>query len=216
MDESHRKAEPNQNDSTGANRFAGMSAEDTARVEHYLVGNGEAFREVDGWIRIELRRCYSRLSGEFDDLCQTAHEKLFVELSSGRFEGRSSLRSYLSTIVHRTAVNRLRRLYRDRALSESLLNEVDTRSDNPYRQIMIHDEVRLAHRVVMEASATCRELWRLVFAEKLGYEEVARRVAIPPGTVKSRMWHCRSAARKTLRRLRMLQRMTTRSGKQKL
>jgi DNA-directed RNA polymerase specialized sigma24 family protein len=49
----------------------------------------------------------------------------------------------------------------------------------------------LLHQAVLALPAGCRELWFLVLVEKLSYEEVGAHLAIPPGTVKSRMFHCR-------------------------
>jgi RNA polymerase sigma factor (sigma-70 family) len=60
----------------------------------------------------------------------------------------------------------------------------------------------LLHELLMTLSPACKELWRLTFLERQGYEEIARRLAIPEGTVKSRMWHCRQKAAAVLARLR--------------
>lgn len=181
-----------------------ISPADTETIETYLLGDPETVEEVGGWILAELRRHYRRLAGEHDDLCQNVHQRVLVELRAGRFEGRANLRSYVSRIAHRTAIARLRQLYRDRALTESLSRRRQ-RAENPYRAIEARDKVRLAHRVVMALPEECRELWKLVFVEKLSYREVGRRLKIPPGTVKSRMWHCRRKATSALRRLRLLE-----------
>jgi RNA polymerase sigma-70 factor (ECF subfamily) len=175
--------------------------DDRARVVRYLDGDDKCIREVDGWIRAELRRVYPSLRHEHEDLLQTAHAKLLVNLRSQRFEGRSSLRSYVAAIVHRTAIDRLRRVYRHRGLEEVMGEASTTVSSNPYAAVEQRDERRQAQQVLLVMPESCKALWRLVFVEGLAYEEVARSLAIPPGTVKSRMWYCRQKALSALQRL---------------
>ena len=54
-------------------------------------------------------------------------------------------------------------------------------------------------RVLDEASEDCRLLMRLYFLEGKSYEEIAAELAIPVGTVKSRLSRCLDAAQKALR-----------------
>lgn len=176
--------------------------EDHSRVEAYLCGEPQGFAEVDAWVRSEFHSRYPRLRSEHEDLTQTVHEKLLINLRGRRFEYRSSLHSYVTAIVHRTAIDRLRELYRDRALGTSLAAEGSALVVNPYLDLEHLDERRLIRQVLLSLPAACRELWRLVFVEKLGYPRIAELLRIPMGTVKSRMWHCRRHAATALKRLR--------------
>jgi len=175
---------------------------EAGRTRGYLAGETAAFAEVDRWVRSDLRRSYPRLGGELDDLCQTVHEKLLRELREGRFRGDSTLRTYVARITHYTAIDRLRELYRERALVTEFGAEQAEATENPYEGLEEPDEGRMLHRVLLALPAGCRELWRLVLVEKLSYAEIGQRLAIPPGTVKSRMWHCRRKAMAALERLR--------------
>ena len=168
----------------------------------YARGDTAAFSEVDGWVRSEVRARYPSLRDEEDDLIQIVHGKLLANLRAGRFRGESTLRSYVSGIVHYSAIDRLRERYRDRALAEAWPAPAAREADNPYRVLEAMDETMLLQQVVMALPASCRELWALVFVERLSYEEIAERLAIPTGTVKSRMWHCRKKAAALLQRLR--------------
>jgi len=174
--------------------------EDAARVDGYLVGDAGVFGEVDRWIAIELRHRYPGLSAEHEDLCQTVHEKLLDNLRAGRYEGRSALRTYVTGITHHTAVDRVRQLRRHREGLAFLAREAAV--DREARPGAERFDVKLLHRVVMALPAACKELWYLTFVESLGYQEIGRRLSIPEGTVKSRMWHCRKKAGAALRRLR--------------
>ena len=171
------------------------------RIDPYLRGDRDAFLEIDGWIRAELQRRYPRLSNETDDLAQSIHQKLVANLRAGRFQGRSRLRTYVVGIVHHTAIDRLREIYSERALASEWSKEPRAAEYNPYGSIEALDDEKLLFQVLQTLPASCRELWSLVFVERLSYPEIAGRLSIPPGTVKSRMWHCRRKAIIALRRL---------------
>ena len=175
---------------------------DAARVTAYLDGSATTFREIDGWIRAELGRRYGRLASEHEDLSQVVHENLLRNLRADKFKGLAPLRQYVAGIVHYVAIARLRLLYKNRALSESLAREgVPVVEDNPYRTIEALDRKKLLHQLFLSLSEDCRELWRLVYGETLAYADVAKKLGIPAGTVKSRMWHCRKKAMAILRRI---------------
>jgi RNA polymerase sigma factor (sigma-70 family) len=177
------------------------TAEDAARARGYLAGDPAVFSEVEGWIHAELRRSYSGLARDHDDLLQIVHGRLLDSLRAGRFAGRSSLRAYVSGIVHRTAILRLRQLYRERSFSSGLVEDLARSPDNPYRDVEAQDERRRLRQVLLNLPKSCRELWRLIFVDDLTYEEVGTKLAIPAGTVKSRMWYCRQKAVAAVRRL---------------
>jgi RNA polymerase sigma-70 factor (ECF subfamily) len=179
----------------------GSTTDDGARIDAYLRGDGRVFAEVEGWIRTEMRHRYPGLAAEHEDLCQVVHEKLLGNLRSGRFEGRSALRTYVIGIAHHAAIDRVREIRRQRDLLGSYFREPVAVPD-PGRTAADVDEVKLLHRAVLATPSSCRQLWKLVFIEKLNYDEIGRRLAIPPGTVKSRMWHCRRKAMAVLSRLR--------------
>jgi RNA polymerase sigma factor (sigma-70 family) len=154
----------------------------------------------------ELRRTYAALRHEFEDISQMVHTKLVANLRSDRFEGRSSLWGYVSAIVHHTAIDRLRALYRDRALAESASDRPESAADNPYRTVAARDERNELSQILLTLPRSCRKLWQMVFVENLPYDEIASRLSIPAGTVKSRMWHCRRKAMIALDRFRRLAR----------
>jgi RNA polymerase sigma-70 factor (ECF subfamily) len=173
---------------------------DADRIEAYLHGDSASFRELDGWIRREVEMRYPVLRGEADDICQTVHQKLLMNLRQGRFSGRSTLRTYVTAMAHHTAIDRLRRVYRDRALAVELPREGS--SESPYTLLVALEERRILRQVVLLVPPACRLLWRMVLLDRLAYTQIAERLSIPPGTVKSRMWHCRRRALDLVERLR--------------
>jgi RNA polymerase sigma-70 factor (ECF subfamily) len=175
--------------------------DDDRRIQGYLAGDPATFDEVDSWIRSELRLHYAGLRRDHDDLLQTVHGRLLDSLRAGRFEGRSALRTYVGGIVHRTAIVWLRRRYRERLFTDSHPEELARSPDNPYRDVEVRDERRRLWQVLLSMPASCRELWKLVFVDGLTYEEVGGQLAVPSGTIKSRMWYCRRKAVTALKRL---------------
>ena len=177
-----------------------MNDRDADQTRSFLDGDPAAFREVEGWILALLRSRYPVLREEHEDLCQSVHRKLVSSLRAERFQGRSSFRTYVSGVVHHTAIDRLRRKYRDAPLDLEADPDVAAGPD-PYRLLEESEKQRLFHRVLHLSSRECRDLWRMAFLDSLSYEEIGRVLDVPSGTVKSRMWHCRRKARAILKRL---------------
>ncbi|HKY33614.1 MAG TPA: RNA polymerase sigma factor [Candidatus Polarisedimenticolia bacterium] len=176
-------------------------AADRRRIRDYLRGEARAVAEVEGWIQDVLRPCYPSLLEDREDTAQFVHQKLLSNLRSGKFLFRSSLRTYVSRITHHTAIDGLRRRFRDAPLeaapADSLLDE-----RSPYLVLETSDESTLRSLALQRSSAPCRSLWRMIFLENLSYEEVGARLGIPGGTVKSRVWHCRRRLLELLEALR--------------
>jgi len=175
---------------------------DNRRIREYLAGEAATVREVDAWIRREIEICYPVLSREVDDICQVVHGKLIQNLRGGRFQHRSALKTYIGRMTHNTAIDCLRKTYRDRTVPEGISLETHSTGDNPYKSMAALEESRLIHQVLLRSPPSCRDLWRMIFMERLSYEEVGRRIRVPVGTVKSRVWHCRRKALALLAKLR--------------
>jgi RNA polymerase sigma-70 factor (ECF subfamily) len=129
------------------------------------------------------------------------HQKLVVNLQEGRFGQRSSLRTYVQSMAHYTSIDRMRRKFRDLPLDPAVAESREETGPNPYQALEEKERSRLFHRVLHLSPEMCRNLWKLTFLEKLSYEAIGGRLGIPPGTVKSRMWHCRKKATVLLQRL---------------
>ena len=182
------------------NPTAEAAAADLERIRNYLAGDAAIFGEIEGWIQTVLRACYPALQDESEDLCQAVHQKLVTNLQAERFRQQSSLRTYVQSVAHYTSIDRLRRKFREVPLEPAALVAEDTRR-NPYQALEEKEQTRLFHRVLHLSPQLCRDLWRMTFLEKLSYQSIGERLRIPPGTVKSRMWHCRRKAVTILRRL---------------
>jgi len=184
----------------GTGRGPSTGDDDAARIDGYRRGDPDVFSEVDRWIRIELRHRYPGLLNEHEDLCQTVHQKLLKNIRADRYAGRSTLRTYVTGITQHTAIDRVREIRRQRDGLAALTRV--TVADRATRPGVEPLDPKLLHQVLLALPAACRELWRLVFVENLGYQEIGRRLSVPGGTVKSRMWHCKQKAMFAVARLR--------------
>lgn len=180
---------------------SGASQQDLQRTERYLSGDVGVFREVEGWIQTVLRACYPALRDEAEDLCQSVHQKLVINLQKGRFGHRSSLRTYVQSMAHYTSIDRMRRKFRELPLEPAVAEAKEETAPNPYQALEEKERSRLFHRVLHLSPEMCRKLWKMTFQEQLSYQDIGGRLGIPPGTVKSRMWHCRKKAMVLLQRL---------------
>jgi RNA polymerase sigma-70 factor (ECF subfamily) len=174
-------------------------------IEDYLRGDLAALEVVDGWIAAALREYSSAIQGATEDLIQEARTRIFDNLSRGVFNGRSSLRTYVHRITKNVCIDHYRRERRRR--TRDRLGEITSSSScagEGMAALMARD---LLEKILADLSDEDALMIRLVFSEHWSYSEVARRLGVSEGTVKSRMSRCRdrllSQRRKLLRKGRV-------------
>lgn len=139
-----------------------------------------------------------RAEEEAQDVAQEVFIKAFQAMD--RFDGRSSLRTWLFRIAYNLCVDRARKQERQPAPAsltaamqddDSQFEVADTRWTP--EDIILNEELM---GVVEEAIDTMSEKLRTVLIlhdrEELAYEEIAAAVSVPVGTVKSRLFLARA------------------------
>lgn len=138
-----------------------------------------------------LRRYARALVGEragADDLVQDTVERGWVRLASWR--GGSDMRAWLFSIMHNVHIDQVRRpLLSTESLSEE--TSLPMAPGNPSTGLELRDMDTALRQLPDEQ----REILLLVVLEEMSYDEVARTLNIPIGTVMSRL----SRAREKLR-----------------
>lgn len=165
-------------------------------IEDYIRGNRSAFRLVDRWTDALLQARFRSLQGDWDDIRQEVRIRLFRNLSEGSFDGRSSLKTYAHRIARNVGVDfsRLAQRRMEDRLEDTAVSE--TAADpSPW---IARD---LLTQIVSGLAEEDRRILRLVFEEHCSYAEVAARLGIAEGTVKSRMSRCRDRMLKRYRSL---------------
>lgn len=137
-----------------------------------------------------LRRYARALTGEriaADDLVQDTLERAWRKLHL--FRAGTDLRAWLFTVMHNVYVNQVRSA-RSRRTDEADLDEVPMREPEADGLVM-----RDLDRALLALPPDQRAVVLLVALEDMSYEEAARTLEIPIGTVMSRL----SRAREKLR-----------------
>lgn len=199
------------NPSVAARQLAARQRRDSAAeqvlVEQCRRKDFEAFTKVVdvyqsrvlGFVRRMVRNEEEAL-----DVTQEVFIKAFQAID--RFDGRSSLRTWLFRIAHNLCIDRSRK--QDRTPSTFSL-EPGIESDNPiefaderwapddiHSANQLHDVVDAA---ISELSPKLRTVLLMHDKEDMGYDEIAKAIDVPVGTVKSRLFLARSHIQKRAR-----------------
>lgn len=176
-------------------------ADDRRLIARYLSGDRAAIRWVDGWIDAVLAEGFRALRRDWDDLRQEIRFRVFRNLSRGHFHGQAAFRTYVHRIAKNVCIDSSRKAYRRRERLTADLVHPPPRFSGPDSS----DAATAARDVVAEILRGLRpeerRMVRMVFCEHYSYREVARRLGIAEGTVKSRLSRCKQ---KILRRRRQL------------
>jgi RNA polymerase sigma-70 factor (ECF subfamily) len=130
---------------------------------------------------------------------------LIVHAQLARFEGRSSLNTWLFTICRSVARDFRRRERRGTQVREELDDEIDLRADVG-RAVEHQQQLVELERILGTLSSEQRNVFILFEIENLTGEELAEVLRIPLGTVYSRLQLARKAFREELERNRARER----------
>ena len=86
---------------------AGDHDADRALAERYAEGDPFAIRNVDDWIEVVLHRHFRSLQSDWEDLRQEIRLRVLDNVRRKRFEGRSSLRTYVHGIARNAGIDQL-------------------------------------------------------------------------------------------------------------
>ena len=136
-----------------------------------------------------------RNSEEAEDISQEVFIRAFQNLS--KFDGRSSLRTWLFRIAYNLCVDQARKKNRhapELGLIDQETEEVIEISDpkwNPETVILDEEMRSIVEQSVATLSEKLRSVLLLHDKEELGYGELSEMLNIPVGTVKSRLFLAR-------------------------
>jgi RNA polymerase sigma-70 factor (ECF subfamily) len=136
------------------------------------------------------------------DLAQETFVRAWTALPN--FRGQSQLRTWLYRIVTNLCYNRLPNLRR--SLSElgddviSDIPETNITFDNPVRGSESRELRSYLHRAIDELDENYRLLISLRYQNELSYEEIAKMLNLPLGTVKTGLFRAKEQLRRALER----------------
>ena len=151
----------------------------------------DALASVDSLYRTALR--LTRVPADAEDLVQDTYLKAFR--AADRFEPGTNLKAWLFTILHNTARNRVRDHARDVVTADSeAVDRAADRSNDAARSIETPETLLIAETLAPDLRAALEDLpetfrtavW-LRDVDEFSYSEIAGMLAIPIGTVMSRI-----------------------------
>ncbi len=117
---------------------------------------------------------------------------LAIWQTAGRFEGRSSVTSWMFSIAHNKAVSALRKR-REVVVDDATMTEIEDPGDSP-ADVAEQSSTSRAIRTCMDTiSEAHRAVVELTYFQDLPIREIAVIVDCPENTVKTRMFHARRA-----------------------
>ena len=151
--------------------------------------------------KVAMRRLYDRYSGplyhfiraRLNDPFEAADvmQEAFLDLwrHAGRFEGRSSVRTWAFGIARNKAADRLRR----RARVEIAEPDETVPDDAPDPQAVAEaaSDARRVRECIARLSPTHRSAIQLAFYRDLAYGEIAEIEGVPVGTIKTRIHYAK-------------------------
>jgi RNA polymerase sigma-70 factor, ECF subfamily len=184
------------------------SAADTDLVELCRQGDPEAFARLVGVHERMVFNLAARLLGDAEEARDLAQEVfLQVYRHLGRFEGRSSLKTWIHRIVVNQCHNRRRFWHRRRAEKTCPIEDLTAADEakvvaaraqvgtDPFDQLERSERARRVQTALLEVPFHHRTVLILREVEGLSCEAIATTLGLPEGTVKSRLARAREALR---------------------
>ena len=180
--------------------------ETDALIERCLRGDQSAWDQIvrQHWRKVfNLAYKFVGRHDEAEDLAQDIFLKIFKALHT--FDRRANFQTWLISISRNLCIDHYRSFRKER---ETMARDVDaselmpvSRERGPYSQL---EQTDLKHRIrlaLAELPPTLRQAVVLRDLQEFSYQEIADRLSLPEGTVKSRINRGRLELARQLRRL---------------
>jgi RNA polymerase sigma-70 factor (ECF subfamily) len=163
-------------------------------IEEFLRGDRERVREIRDTVRLVVRDFQIAGGAVDEDLVQDVLGRICRNLVAGRFRGDSSLRTYARNVARHTCLEDLRARRLEMRLDPDAIPS-GARWSEPEGSLLRTEEHLRNLEIFASLPGESRELLRLVFVDGLPYAEVARRLGVTEGAIKSRVHKIRMACR---------------------
>ena len=176
-------------------------------IERCLAGDQHAWEQI---VRLHWRKVFNvayKFVGKHDeaeDLTQDIFLKIFKSLSS--FDRRANFQTWLISVSRNLCIDHYRSVRKER---ETIDRDVDpgdlmpvSAEVSPYAQLEHRDRVSMLREAMTTLPETLRTAVLLRDIQELTYQEIADRLALPEGTVKSRINRGRTELARQIKRLK--------------
>jgi RNA polymerase sigma-70 factor, ECF subfamily len=167
------------------------AAADEALLVAIAAGDERAMQTLYNRHRVRVFRFAIRLVDEAASAEDIVSEA-FIEVwrQAARFEGRSSVSTWIMSIARFKALS-VRRRRRETELDQKLAETVADQSFSPEQILLEMDRGAQLRACLTQLSPDHREIIDLVYYHDKTIEEVAEIVGVPKNTVKTRMFYAR-------------------------
>jgi RNA polymerase sigma-70 factor (ECF subfamily) len=192
-----------------AEALGGGATLETGLVEQCRRGDAQAFARLVALHEGMVFNLAARLLGDGEE-ARDVSQDVFLQVyrTLGRFEGRSSLKTWIYRIVVNQCRNRQRfwrRRRKDRSCPLETLTPADearmnARQDesSPYDQLRLRERAQKVQQALLRVSFDHRAILLLKEVEGLSCEDIAGALGLATGTVKSRLSRARESLRASL------------------
>jgi RNA polymerase sigma-70 factor (ECF subfamily) len=182
-------------------------AEPDTLIERCLRGDQEAWEQI---VRQYWRRVFNvayKFVGRHDeaeDLTQDVFLKVFKSL--GTFDRRANFQTWLVSVSRNLCIDHYRSVRKERETIDRDVNADDLSPASPdvsaHVALERHDLAQELRRALQELPETLRTAVVMRDIQELSYQEIADRLQLPEGTVKSRINRGRHELARQITRLR--------------
>jgi RNA polymerase sigma-70 factor, ECF subfamily len=186
-------------------------------IQRCLNGDQAAWNEI---VRLHWRRVFNiayKFVGRHDqaeDLTQDVFLKLFKSLDT--FDRRANFQTWLISVSRNLCIDHYRSVRKER---ETIARDVDPADLSPatpgrsaHAELELRDRVQLLRAALDTLAPTLRSAVMLRDIQELSYQEIADRLGLPEGTVKSRINRGRTELARQIQRLREQQDAVPKTG----
>jgi RNA polymerase sigma-70 factor (ECF subfamily) len=173
--------------------------DDTALLRSIGRGDSEAMRSLFLRYRLYVYRFVLRFLNN-SDLADDLTSEVFLDVwrQSGRFEGRSTVATWVLAIARNKALATLRR-QRYAPIDEAEMDTIEDTADDPETAVHKIDRSRLLRQILADLPVNHREIIDLVYYHEKSIPEVATILGILHDTAKTRLFYARKHIAKRLK-----------------
>ena len=170
---------------------AGETSSDTILIERIGAGDKLAMHALFARHRTSIYRWLLRFVSN-ETLAEDLLSEVFLDVwrQAGRFEGRSSVATWLMSIARFKALS-ARRRRTEAELAEKIETTVADTANDPEAALQEKHRGELLRQALTQLSPEHREVIDLVYYHEKSIDECAQVLGIPAATVKTRMFYAR-------------------------
>ena len=176
-------------------------------IQRCLRGDQAAWERI---VRLHWRRVFNvayKFVGKHDeaeDLTQDIFLKVFKSLET--FDRRANFQTWLISVSRNLCIDHYRSVRKER---ESIDRDVDpgdlapvAHTTSPYQSLEQRDRAQLRRRGLAELAPSLKQAVMMRDLQELSYQEIADKLGLPEGTVKSRINRGRNELARQISRIR--------------